>query len=747
MALNITMDGFVYMESGSLSSSNVAYQAYFYKSNAGSSPSKWNNKRIVEATGYWNINLGDGDWLTQDGSASSGDHIIIVFWNPASADRMDACSYLTEWSCFRITLDGSSTYSNDVQVRSNICPNLNWSVPTDGLVGQNITANNTSTDIHQWDFFSNTMYHKNIWHTTLMSINLVDNSDYDWGDGNQDNDLSGITNGVHTYSASGDYDIQVVIEDACGCTVTGTDQIRVYKRPPVPDIVMVPSDPEPNEPVYFQYVGDDVDSTITQIIWSIEDDTNTITTVYDKNDTVAHTEGTGTLWCGEARNNGAFTDAGNHKVFISISWFDGFNIQTMPYDETFFQKKFTGPTVNFIQDPAEAEKDSPVRFSNLTTNTDRVGTGLNDCFEYTWRWSDADGLLVETEIDVPITYELERTPTTAMCKTQLCAQWSDGWKTHNTCVEKDVVFKTTVTVTEEDCYYNLNLIGTSDNGSVTGYGWTISSGISETGPWVDTWSSPTGPDQNDKKICFTSLGWYKIVGTVYGTGNPTSDDEIMYITTVCPAGDSIKNLWNGTGIQDAGSDWDHSGFGTETEQSKHAGTYGLDATNMSKNTSIVFSAPGASSVTADDYDFLRLWVNVRSWQANKDMSIQFHTIGSANSDTIDLNSYLDTSKTGIWQKVMIPLSDFRFSSDSIYLKKLILKAGGDMGVWLDDIALSMGTLETEAIAVCPPDVTGREIDESKKMRARELKPGLRGRLSIQPSARIIGTPFPGPKNI
>jgi hypothetical protein len=531
MALNISFDGFVYFEDSSISSSNVAYQAYFYRANGGSSTSRWNNTRIVENSGYYSFNLGDGDFLTQDGSASAGDIIIVVFWSPTTSDRTDACSYLNEWSCFRIILDGSSTYTNQAQIKSNFCPNLSWSLPSSGLVNSGVTAINSSNDTHQWNFMGNIFYQRNTYYTALMDVNAVDNTDYDWGDSQQNNNLSGASNGTHSYSSSGDYDIQIVIEDECGCTVTGTDSIRIYNNPPVPNIDMVPSDPEPNEPVVFQYVGADDDDTITQIIWSIEDDTNTIVTA-DRDDTVAHTEGTGTSWCGESNNSGAFTDSGSHKVSIAISWNDGFNIQTMNYDETYNQKIFSGPTVNFIQDPAEAVAGTPVSFSNVTTDTDRVGLGLTDCHEYTWTWTD--GTSVENEVDKPISYELTKTPTSSSCKVKLCAQWSDGWNTYNECIEKDVVFSTAVTVSEEECYYNLNIIGTSGDGTVTGYGWTVYSGTASDGPWVEQWSSPQDINQNDKKVCFTSLGWYKIEGTVYGTGSPTSDYEIMEITETCP---------------------------------------------------------------------------------------------------------------------------------------------------------------------------------------------------------------------
>ena len=46
MALNITIDGFAFREDGSLSNLDVAYQAYFYKVQGGSSNSKWNTKKF-----------------------------------------------------------------------------------------------------------------------------------------------------------------------------------------------------------------------------------------------------------------------------------------------------------------------------------------------------------------------------------------------------------------------------------------------------------------------------------------------------------------------------------------------------------------------------------------------------------------------------------------------------------------------------------------------------------------------------
>jgi len=50
----------------------------------------------------------------------------------------------------------------------------------------------------------------------------------------------------------------------------------------------------------------------------------------------------------------------------------------------------------------------------------------------------------------------------------------------------------------------------------------------------------------------------------------------------------------------------------------------------------------------------------------------------------------------------------------------------------------------------PPGLEGKELQSTKKVQAKEVKPSLRGRMAIQPSARIIHgprRPFPGPTNL
>lgn len=765
MALNVVINGFVYYDDGTIAVDDVKYQMLFYPNGTASSPTTWNNVRVSEATGYWNANLGDGDWLTQEGTALSNAKVVVVFWKGNTTDRNDSCSVIEEWGATEITLDGSSTYSFNTQIKKNITPILNWTFPTDGLVGVSYTAVNNSYDVHTWDFNGVTMAH---WYRrygqNINIINYVNNSDYIWGDGNETLDVPNIANRSHAFLAAGNYDVDLIIEDECGATVTGTKPIRIEWNAPVPDIIQIPADPDPNEPVSFQYTGTDPNDRITSIDWVINDSgsygtTNTTSNGHDRDDIVPHTDGDGTAWCGESAASGAYTNPGNHLVSIVVHWFDGFDNQTINYSETFYQKKFTGPTIDFEQVPSKATLASGVKFVNTSTDTDRVGTALPDCHDYDWTWT-VDGTTTEYT-DKPYGWELEVTPGSVDSQAKLCATWSDGWENQTECLEKDVVFDTTVTVTEEDCFFNLNVIGTSSDGSVTGYSWTVASGISETGPWFDTWTTPTGIDQNDKKVCFTAVGWYRLTGYVHGTGATTSDSETLYIDVVCPTTTSgievISHVWNGTGPLDVGGDWTHSQYGTETTESKHTGTNGLDATGMSKTDKIWFTS--TSTVNANLYDTLVMWVNVKEWQSNKDVVVELRTRAGRNLQ-VNLSRYLTTDYINNWQKVVIPLTHFANSGEFL-VDVLRLEPSGNIGIWLDDIYFSMGPVVS--VAVCEPDVDAEEFGV-KRVEADTFVPSGQADSGPVPSGRASkdyvpsgqaskdfvpkGRPaFPGPRNL
>jgi len=888
MSLNITLDGYAYDTDVSLGNSDIYYQAYFYNNSTSSSSSKWNDVRVIESSGYWNCNLGDSDFLGQTGVVLAGSKVVLVFWK-GDPDRTADCGVLTEWGAFELDITSASFYTNDIQTKVNIAPNLVWAnnIPAHGYVNTTYTISNSSTDVHEWNFTgilspgSVTMNH---WYTRygqdINSVNRIEYTDYVWGDSESSLGLTGTTNGTHSYDTAGTYTIDIEVFDYCGGSITDSVEVDMYWHIPAPNITrctevgatqgntIYPPDTE----VFFKYVGTDVDDTITSIDWIIHDsgaygNTDTIVTV-SRDDIIAHTAGEGTSWDGHVATPGAFTNPGTRNVSMVVHWYDGYQSQTVTYNENFTQSTFSGPPVaNLIcneatgnnvpipstlvsfdytgtnpdsritgidwninddatdtvitnvpynttvhhteglggswygslstpgafsnsgshsiaikvhwndgwadrevnysenitqglfsgpvlsmdQVPPKAVVASGVTFVNTSTNIDRVGLSLPDHEEYKWVW--ADKFLVESELDKPYEYEFTKVPTSAQCIVYLYADWSDGWSHKTSWIDETVVFDTTVTVTPEDCYYSINIIGTSSDGSATSYNWTVSSGISETGPWDVVWESPTDIDQQQKTLCFSATGWYKVTGYVNGTGATTSDYETLLITETCPDSAAIYNIWNGTGILDIEVDWQRTGAGVETTASKYRGTNGLDVIYDKADSVVEFTRTTDSDI--NDYDFLSFWINIREWDSKKDVYIKLFSSNYTYGTTLGLSNYINTSNINTWTRVMIPLSRFNLKAQFAELgwptliNSLTFETKGNIDYWLDNVALSMGSLVT--VPVCPPDMEIADIGDLT-MTAQNIgtvpmvatePPGIE---PITPDVSVI-SPFPKPINI
>ena len=752
MSVNITLTGDIYNHANvKYTGSEVRYQAYFRHNVGGSSPSVWGSSQNA-ILGQYNFNL--ADIIGTGGFANNSDAVVVVLWEPNILERNSLL--LNQWVAFEVILGtgpgmiSSAVYVNNVQITTNIFPDLSWSLPATGFVNTNYIAINNSDDVHNWVFNTAMMNH---WLTrysqNINIINAINNSDYDWGDLNQDTNLPGASNGTHQWSVSGYYDVDLSIEDECGSVVSGTKQIQIFNHAPTAGITMVPANPSPDEIVTFQWTGIDVDSTISSIDWQISDsgvygNTDTQNLGAGKNDIIDHINGLGTDWCGDTATAGAFTNPGTHNVFIVITWYDGFSNQTIPYNKDFTQGTFSGPAVNFAQDPTELPFGDSVSFDNTSTNTDRVGRGLPNCEEYDWEFNDNG--TITTETNKLYTYAFTFTPTTISGIVTLTANWQDGWQNLTSSIQKSVVFATTVTIAPEDCYYSMDIIGTSSDGSITGYSWEIykDTTVSGIGPWDLVWSSPVGLDENNKKMCFTSVGYYRIKGYVYGLGATTSDYEDLLVNVVCPVSDSFVYVWNGTGIEDTGGDWDHSGSGFESEDAKYSGTNGLDATGLHKGNKVKFNKSW-SVIDISDYDLLVMWINIRGVSSGADIEVYLHNVIFSQGDKLNLSNYIDINDTNTWQKVSIPLEDFNINTylipgDAAFVNRLTLAPTGDIGIYLDDIVFAMGVITTvyTAVPVCRPEVLSDEIGE-KSVHAREIKPSMR---TLAQTRR-----FPGPINL
>jgi hypothetical protein len=737
--LNVTFAGYIYLADNTLANANVYYQALWFPNGTASSPTTWSDVRLCEHTGYWSINGGDASWLSQAGIMATNGKIILAFWKGSTINRNADCSLLEEWSATEITKTVSDVYILDVQTRSNIPPNLIWTLPSIGLVQTIYSTTNTSYDVHNWIFDGIDMYH---WYTrygeTIFNINSVFKTDYYWGDTTNTLDLSGVAASTHQWATAGIYNVDINIEDECGTVTSGTKSIQILYHTPVPAITCHQAVSgvvlDPNTPVTFEYTGTDVDDRITNIDWAIVDtgafgSTTTIVSS-GRDDIISHTEGEGTSWYGQTNVAGAFTNPGTHTIGIDVFWNDGFNDHIISYGIEVEQGLFSGPTVDFTQLPAQVTVTSGAQFLNTTTNYDRVGTYTPNGYKYSWQYDEDGSITAATNVNHA--YVFGYTPEMDSGTVTLIAYWNDGWYNQNTAVSYDVVFATHVAITTVECYYLLEITGTSSDGTTTGYHWEVYKDNS--GVWELTWESPVDLEQKEKKVCFTSLGSYKIIGYVHGTGATTSDSVLQEIDVVCPT-EAYYYIWNGTGVADIGGDWLHSGFGVESPDAMKSGTNGLDASGMLANSSFSFIRIGPP-ISTEEYDLIAVQLKLQDWKAAADIEVTLKSVGSTNGTPISLRHYLNSSLMSEWQRIYIPFDAFNMTD--VYIDEIEFKATRPLSIYLDDVIMGIGSVITRVVSIKDPEVNAHEVGE-KSTQALEIKPSMR----VQ-KTNIV---FPGPTNL
>ncbi len=741
MSLNVTITGDIYNTLGNLyTSTEIYYQVYFHKINSTSSFSVWGNVHNSIA-GQYNFNLADSDLLTTEGSVGIGDKVIVVFWRGSSSDRDSSCTKLIEWVAIEVVLTSATLYVIDAQTKPNIPPDLIWGIDTVGYVNTDYVAFNNSDDEHTWYFNNTAMNHwSSRYGQDIQLVNNVLSTSYFWGDGYTTLNLSGAEQSSHSWGAAGVYTVNINIEDRCQTMVSGTELITIKNHAPDPDIVCHQSIDtniiNPNTPITFEYSGTDVDNTIISIDWHISDsgiygNTDTNIDGVSRDELVPHMSGLGTHWYGTIPAAWAFTNPGSHEVAIVVVWDDGFVHNIVTYSKVFIQDLFSEPSVDFTQVPSKATVSWLVAFDNTSSNRSRVGTSTPDGHKYDWEYNDCGNVYSVDNLSYIDSFSY--TPVTSSGIVTLTASWNDGWKNYTSNKAKNITFVTAVAIVDEECYYSLHITGTSDDGTVTGYNWEVYKDID--GEWVLTWKSPIGIEQNDKKVCFTSIGLYRIKGFIYGSGTTTEAYIDKEIDLVCPT-EAYVYIWNGTGIEDVGGDWTHGGAGYETPQSKRSGTNGLDLSQLEHNSKFSFSRIGPP-ISTSDYDFISLYVKVLNWDACSDIYIRLHNIGQSNGISISLKEYLHIYSINEWQHAFIPLSAFEmYPHMAGFIDALSFKSSGNIGIYIDDIMLGVGSIITRFMNVCSPDMHSYEVGE-KSMQAHEIKPSMK----ITPRNRSFPEPL------
>jgi len=638
-----------------------------------------NGGHSYDAAGTYTIDIEVHDYC---GGSSSDSTEVDIYWH-APSPNISRCTNLG-------ATQGNTIYPPDTKVFfkyvgtdiDNTITSIEWTIHDSGVYGNTDTIITTSKD------------------------SIIAHSE---GDGTAwDGHLA--TSGAFTNPGTHVVELKVYWYDGYETKVVSYSENfnqLTFNGPPVANLVCNEAQSNhvaiPSTVVTFAYTGTNPDGRLTGIDWTIDDGTTDTIINNSPYDTVInHTEGLGGSWYGNLSTIGAFSNPGNHLISIKVHWNDGWENLEVNYSENITQGVFSGPILSLDQVPSKATVASGVTFVNTSTNTDRVGLDLFDNEEYKWVW--ADGFLVESELDKPYSYQFTKVPTSVECIVYLYADWSDGWDSKTSWIDVPVVFDTSVTITPEDCYYSISIIGTSSDGSATSYNWTVSSGVSEEGPWDIVWESPTGLEQQQKTLCFSATGWYKVTGYVHGTGSTSSAYDTLLITETCPDSAAVYNIWNGTGILDIGTDWLRLGAGEETTVSKYRGTNGLDVVYSGHTNIVEFVRTTDSNI--NDYDFLSFWINTREYHKRSDIFIRLFSSNFTYGSELHLSHYVDLSDTDHWTRAMIPISRFNLKAQFAELgwptliNMLHFRTKGHISFWLDNVALSMGALIT--VPVCAP---------------------------------------------
>jgi len=567
LALNKQFSGFVYHTNDTLGNSDIYYRVYFNKVNGSSSSSQWDTYETVEgqvrtceATGYYAFNLGDAGILSQEGVAASGDRVLVTFFIDNDDKDSDA---LTAVGTYYWTMTSADNYSKDQQLvsvdeTSNVyCKpdltqwRLNSQPPagtSNGYVNTNYSYSSANCDYVRQHSYSTTMGGTMYHYYTLLGT-IVHNGfrittrEYDFDDGVGWQTL-GAT-GVNQWNPADSYENLLRLTTGFGNSdqsIRHVDDIQlvIRWRLPVPDLECLQAVAghviTPDTIVTFLYNGTDPDNRITGIDWVINDST-TNTYVYGADSTaiIAHTNGPGTGWYNHPASSGAFGVSGTHNIELVVHWDNGIDGTSTPdilYNEDVIQDLFSGPTVNFTQDPSPTEINSSTDFHNTSTNIGRVGTA-GDGEQFDWRLDD-NGPITEV-LDATSTYVFTVTPTDTLATIRLLAHWNDGFTDRSSQVTKSIIFTAKITITKENCYYIFHIAGTSTGGGApTGYKWEVYR--DPDGANTLLWSSPTDLSQQDLRYYFTYVDEFLVTGTVYGAGSPTSDSSSILITEICTGG-------------------------------------------------------------------------------------------------------------------------------------------------------------------------------------------------------------------
>lgn len=335
MAVNVTFTGNIVDHNEiPYTGTEVKYQLYFYKQNGNSSSSIWSSTRLSEL-GQYNINLGDSDIVTPEGSVNIGDRIVIAFWTPNTSIKTD--DTLINWGFIDIPLTSITEYIIDVKLMGCLSPTPLFSVTGATTIDNDVYVNDIGCHNRQsWTYNENTMYQEPSRYSQPLFFQMntlpSDGIDISWGDSTWSNNEQPSQSYTHQYITPNSYDITTYVTNTCGLSASQVFMYTIYYSTPVVDFTIDNVSPHPvgisgtGEVVTFTNTTTDPDGRATIDGWTCD------WTIEDGDYSVTYTGQSLTF-----SPTHQFHSIGNHDITMVLNWYTGSEWTTSTITKTINQ--------------------------------------------------------------------------------------------------------------------------------------------------------------------------------------------------------------------------------------------------------------------------------------------------------------------------------------------------------------------------------------------------------------------------
>lgn len=253
MANNITLTGKTYNENGILCpGKQVRYFGILYNNTR----TYVSNTRITEDDSSYNFNLGDPDFMGQDGVILNGYTVLIVAWEPQSESLSSTA--LNRFCIYKFNIDGSDVYIADLQLIPAQKPQCNFTLQAISTVGTLVTATANPSAQYQWIWHSKTYYQRPNWFGENLFNVGISSIEYNF-------EGTWSSNNTHTFNNIGDYIVYVRVSNNFNLESSCQKSIRIKYNTPTGCLTFLPATPILNNELDVTACITDPNNRITSI--------------------------------------------------------------------------------------------------------------------------------------------------------------------------------------------------------------------------------------------------------------------------------------------------------------------------------------------------------------------------------------------------------------------------------------------------------------------------------------------------